>query len=68
MISKAISDYLKESGIKQTHLSEKTGLSVNSVCTALNGKRKLSIDEYALICQALSLSYDYFFKRAYPNN
>ena len=62
MIANAISNYMKQNGIKQSFICQKTGLSKHSVSYALNGKRKLSIDEYERICIALNVPYDFFFK------
>lgn len=62
MIADAISSYMKQNGIKQSFICEKTGLTKHSVSYALNGKRKLSIDEYEKICIALNVPYDLFFK------
>ena len=64
MISAAIAEHMKENGIKQTFICEKTGLSKHSVSFALKGKRKLSIDEYEKICSALNVPYDFFFKQS----
>jgi Plasmid maintenance system antidote protein len=63
MIKKLILDYLKENGIKQTWLSEKTGITRHALCTALNGSRNMDVEEYAKICDALGLDYEYFFNK-----
>lgn len=62
MISKAIADYLKYRGITVISLCEKTGLTQKSLSLALRGQRNFSIDEYAQICNALELPYEYFFE------
>ena len=62
MIAKAIATYVKDHGIKQAYISNKTGLSKHAVSCALNGKRKLSVEEYEVICRALNVSYDFFFE------
>ena len=62
MIAKAIATYMKEKGIKQAYICEKTDLTKHSISCALNGKRKLSVEEYVLICRALHVSYDFFFE------
>lgn len=61
MIAKAIADYLRENGIKQSFICKKTGLTQYSISCALKGKRKLSVEEYGLICNALNVTYDFFF-------
>lgn len=67
MIRKLISDYLKEMGIKQIWLSEKTGMTQQALSTTLNGERNLDIEEYTKICDALGLRYDYFFNKRVQN-
>jgi len=64
MIAQAIAAYLKENGIKQKLLCERTGLTSHCISLALNNKRKLSVDEYAEICAALNVPYDFFFALA----
>lgn len=63
MIAAAIARYVKENGIKQSFLCEQTGLTKHCISTALNGKRKLSVDEYEKICSALNVPYEYFFEQ-----
>lgn len=60
-ISNAIANYIDEKGIKQSFLAKKTDLSCNTVSNMLNGKRKLEVDEYAKICEALNVSFDFFY-------
>lgn len=62
MIAEAISSYIKQKGIKQVYICKKTGLSRHCINDALNGKRKLSIEEYEKICLALQLPLNYFFE------
>ena len=48
-----ISEYLQEQGIKQRFVAEKIGVADAVVSQMLNGNRKISADEYELICIAL---------------
>ena len=57
-----IKKYLEENGITQAFVSKKTGISRSKLSIALNGERKLTIDEYALICGALGVNTDFFVK------
>lgn len=50
-----ISAYLKENGIKQSFLSEKTGIRPASLSAKLKGVTKFSHDEIAVICGVLKL-------------
>ncbi len=61
MIVEAITKYMNDNNIKQKYLAEQTGLSKQCICTMLNGKRKIYIDDYIKICDALNLNYDFFF-------
>ena len=62
MIAEAIAGYMKEKGIPQTDLCEKTGLTKQCISSALKGKRRLRIDEYEKICMALDVPYEFFFE------
>ena len=42
---------------------EKTGITRHALCTALNGSRNMDVEEYAKICDALGLDYEYFFNK-----
>jgi transcriptional regulator with XRE-family HTH domain len=59
MIYKSIEKYLTTKGIKQSFLSEKTGISEQILSAMLNGKRTIKVDEYFKICEALGISLDY---------
>lgn len=51
-----IKKYLEESGISQSYICRRTGISQPKLNLALNGKRRLTFDEYSLICGALGVS------------
>ncbi len=60
-ISNAIAEYMNEKEIKQKFLSKQTNLSCDAISGILNGKRKLEVEEYAEICKALNVSFDFFY-------
>lgn len=60
MIGIKVKEYLDENGIKYSYLSEKIGVPMNTLSLLLNGKRKMSIEEYFAICEALKLPVDTF--------
>jgi len=62
MIAEAIAKYIDENGITQSSLCEKTGLPEQTVKMSFCGEKKMSIEEYIVICTALDVSYEYFFK------
>ena len=61
-----IKKYLEENGISQAFLSRKTKIETSKLNLALNGLRKLTLDEYALICGALGVNTDFFIKPRLP--
>lgn len=63
-----IKKYLKENGITQAFLSRKTGIKPAKLNLALNGDRRFSLDEYALVCGALKVNIDQFLKPKKPND
>lgn len=52
-VQSRISAYIKRMGITQTSISQKTGIRVDTMSALMNGKRKMSADEYELICKAI---------------
>lgn len=62
MIAESIATYLKEHGIKQAALGRQTGLSRRCLSLSLRGMRKISVEEYGMICDALKVPYDFFFR------
>ena len=65
-VSKKIKDYLDKNGITQTHISRKTGISMQKLNLALNGNRRLTFDEYSSICWALGVGVDMFLEPREP--
>ncbi len=61
-----IKKHLDENGITQAFLSRKTGISKSKLNLALNGNRKLSFEEYELICGALGLPVGLFLEARIP--
>lgn len=54
--------YLVSNGISQTFLSGKTGIPSPKLSRSLKGKRKMSLDEYELVCGALGVGVDQFLE------
>ena len=71
-----IKEYLEELGMTQAFLSRETGIDTCKLNLALNGRRKLSLNEYSLICGALKVDTNFFpnmgrnspNRKAYPPN
>lgn len=62
-----IKKYLQEKGITQAFLSRKTRIAPAKLSLALNGGRKLSLDEYSVICWALGVNTDKFLRPREPS-
>jgi len=60
MIYEKIKDYMKRNKISQKYLTEKTGISEAAISEMLNGKRKIEINEYLDICNAINVHYSFF--------
>lgn len=61
-----IKDYLDSHGISQVFLSSKSGIPPAKLNLALNGKRRLSLPEYQMICWALGVGVDKFMEPRPP--
>lgn len=48
-----VAEYVRNNGIKQSFICEKTGLSPVAVSLILNKNRKMTADELVLFCRAL---------------
>lgn len=55
-----IKNYLDENGIKYVTVANKLNISSNILSTMLNGKRKITVEEYFNICKILNVSVNYF--------
>ena len=63
-VASEINAYLKRNGIKQAYIADKTGIRRDALCTTLNGKRKLVVDEYCQICDALDVPFTQFINQS----
>ena len=61
-----VKTYLKENGISQTFVSKKTGIPLPKLNLALNGNRRLTLEEYVGICSVLEVNTDKFLKPRLP--
>lgn len=55
-----IKEYLIENGIKQSYVSEKTGIPAPILNMMLNDNRKIEANEYMRICDAIGVPLDQF--------
>lgn len=59
-VGERIKKFLEESGRSQKWLSRNTGIGRDKISLSLSGKRKLSFEEYELICGALGVDTNKF--------
>ena len=57
-----IRSYMRETGRTQNYLCKRTGLSASAISLSLGGKRRLRLDEYCAICNALEVEPDFFLQ------
>ena len=62
-----IKSYLDERGISQSFLSGRTNIPLPRLNLSLNGKRRLTFDEYEVICWALGVGVDTFLEPKAPS-
>lgn len=62
-----IKKYLEDNGISQAFVCRATDINPAKLNMALNGNRRLGLDEYALICGALKVNADKFLKPRIPD-
>ena len=58
--SSMILEYLNQRGITQTFLAKKSGIGLSKLNLALNGKRRLTLPEYEVVCWVLGVPVDTF--------
>lgn len=68
MVREAIAKYLEDNGIKQNKIASKIDMSPVTFNTIINGTRKIDIEEYVKICNALGVSYDLFLTAEITSN
>lgn len=61
-IYERLNKYLKDNGIKQSFVSEKSGIPENTLSMILNGKIKLDADRLEDILLALNISANEIYK------
>ena len=62
-----IKEYLESNGIKQSYISEKTGIPAPILNMMLNNNRKIEANEYMKICDAIGVPLEQFKPRN-PDN
>ncbi len=55
-----IKNYIQEEGLKYKAIADRIGVPLNSFSAMLNGKRRITADEYVKICKALNVPLETF--------
>lgn len=66
-VGEKIKEYLQSAGISQAWLSVQTKIPPTKLNLALNGKRRMTFEEYACICWVLHVSADRFITPKAPD-
>ena len=61
-IASAIRMYLQGHGIKQTFIAEKCGWSKQKMSCIVNGKSKMTVEDYQALCRAIGVPYELFLE------
>ena len=56
VVQTRVAEYIRNMGIKQTTICEKTGISVSALSAMLTNRRKMTADEFEKICIAIEKS------------
>lgn len=59
-VQSRISGYIKDMGITQASICKKTGIRPDVMSATLSCKRKMTADEFEMICRAIDKSPDDF--------
>lgn len=62
-VGEEIKLYLVKNKISQSWLSEKAKIALPKLNASLHNKRKINIDEYSRICNALNVDANKFFEQ-----
>ena len=67
MTGQKIKEYLRLHNISQTELSIDARMALPKLNLALSGKRRMSLEEYSIICGVLGVPIDTFLKPTLPS-
>jgi Predicted transcriptional regulators len=65
-VGEKIKSYIGNTGITQAHVCKKTGISPAKLNLSLNGKRRMTFEEYSLICGVLGVGAEKFLEPKQP--
>ncbi len=60
MLGEEIKKYIKENGFKMSYVAKSIGVSTQTFSAMLNSNRKITAEEYFMICKTLGVSLEKF--------
>lgn len=60
MLGGKIKEYINRNGMKYGAVAERAEIAQNTFSAMINGKRKITAEEYFMICKALNVPLDTF--------
>ena len=60
MFGARIKEYISQKGLKLGAVANKAGIPRNTFSAMVNGKRKITVEEYVRICAALGVPFEQF--------
>lgn len=60
MLGVKVKEYIVQTGLKIGVVAERAGIPVNTFSAMLNGKRRITAEEYFSICNALNVPLEKF--------
>lgn len=65
-VAQKVGLFLKNAGIPQSYISQRTGIQQSKLTLALQGKRRLTFEEYEAICRVLGVQMETFLEASPP--
>lgn len=62
-----LNNHIKEIGLKQTVIADKSGISEVKLSLILNGKRRCEAGEYVSICKSIGANVNRFVRPRMPS-
>lgn len=64
MLNAKIREYILDQGVKFAVVADKANIAVGTFSAMMNGRRKITAEDYFAICAALNVSLDLFAPNA----
>lgn len=55
-VAESMKQYIDDAGLKQKVIAQRANMREDTVSIMLNNKRKMTIDEYVVLCRAIGVS------------